>query len=124
MSEEIDGALYQPGIDGNTGKMMRRVSILSDAYRSSQSTIHAQAEEIARLKAVILSGWGPNPEHVQRAEALEKDLSRAREAVRVFKRYGTHKGSCVQVTGKPCSCGFDDAATKAGALAQPAPEKP
>jgi hypothetical protein len=53
-----------------------------------------------------------------------QELERAREALRVFKRYGKHRGSCVQVTGKPCSCGFDDAATKAGALTQPAPEKP
>ncbi len=56
-------------------------------------------------------------------ESVKADNARLRgfheecvKALKVFKRYGQHRKSCVQMTGKQCPCGFDDAATKAGAL--------
>lgn len=32
----------------------------------------------------------------------------------MFKRYAKHLSSCIQMTGKACSCGFDAAATDFG----------
>ena len=52
-------------------------------------------------------------------QSYEDEVAALKDALRVFKRYGKHRWSCVQVTGKQCSCGFDDAATRAGALAAP-----
>lgn len=58
-------------------------------------------------------------EHLKAQLAIEHDKRVAAEAaLRVFKRYGKHRGSCVQMAGKQCSCGFDDAATRAGALSK------
>jgi hypothetical protein len=46
-------------------------SALCQMYLAQAEAFKAQAEEIGRLKAVILSGWGPKPEHIARAESAE-----------------------------------------------------
>ncbi len=70
----------------------------------------------AEIELAWIDGLGVGLRRAPVASPVEGKL---REALRVFKRYGTHRGSCVQMSGKTCSCGFDDAATKAGALALP-----
>ena len=49
--EEIRAAMYQPGIDGNTGKMMRRVAILSDAIRDRDAEITRLSSGLNEAKA-------------------------------------------------------------------------
>ena len=71
-------------------------------------------EVLASMDNPAMSAWGE--ELVSECHRLTALLSETREALSVFKRYGEHRGSCVQMTGKQCSCGFDDAATKAGGL--------
>ena len=51
--------------------------------------------------------------------SLRDENERLREALRAYKKYGKHRASCVQGTGKQCTCGFDDTATRAGALSTP-----
>ena len=50
--------------------------------------------------------------------AKDAELGRLRDALRAFKNNEAHRKSCVQMTGKPCSCGFDHTATLAGAVAK------
>ncbi len=62
-------------------------------YRGEDAARRVSAHEAAtfyrgeteRLKAVILSGWGPRPEHLARAERAEAALSMARKEIEVLK---------------------------------------
>lgn len=96
-------------------------------------TITARVGHVQRIKDLERElGWSQYASHCfgdcqfrERAEKAESACKiehgkrvAAEAALRVFKRYGKHRGSCVQMAGKQCSCGFDDAATRAGALSK------
>ena len=82
-----------------------------------ESALLARAEAAEQALAASQSHDRCNAGMRSRIKSLE-------EALRAYKKYGKHKGSCVQMTGKTCSCGFDDTATRAGGLATLHPARP